>query len=446
MHARHALPPGSRLPGALQFVRWVANTLPYLEELGRSYGDIFTMRWPVAGTTVIVTTPELTKRVFTADPDTLKAGEANKVAESAFGTYSMTTLDGAEHMRQRRLLLPSFHGERMQAYAETMREIAEASIDRWPLGVPFALYPQMQAITLDVILKTVFGVDEGARFDQLRRKIIAFLDSAMDLLLPLLGVFRLNVFELAPWLARSKLKRELDTLIYAEIARRRKAPRGGIDVLSMMLEARDDQGQAMTDVELRDELFTLLLAGHETTATSLAWTFERLLATPASLERLQEELATGRDEYLDAVVKETLRMRPIVPLVGRVVAKPFELGGYTIPVGVRVMPCIYLMHRRPDLYPEPQRFLPERWLGVKPDPYTWLPFGGGIRRCIGMAFAMFEMRVVLRSVLSRARLRPTGGRVHTATRGFTLVPSDGTQVVLVDRRRRAETAAALKTG
>jgi cytochrome P450 len=438
---RHDLPPGSRLPKALQFARLVANTLPYLEELGRSYGDMFTMRLPVAGTAVMVTTPELTKRVFTADPDTLKGGESNALSEPLVGKYSLFTLDGAEHVRQRRLLLPSFHGERMQTYARTIREITEASIDRWPLGVPFALQPQMQAITLDVMLKTVFGIGEGARFDELRGKAARFLDMVSDLLLVISGVSRLNVFELAPWLERSKLKRAFDALIYDEVARRRNGPSGGVDVLSMMLEARDDQGQPMTDVELRDELVTLLLAGHETAATALAWTFERLLATPASLERLQDELTAGRDEYLDAVVKETLRLRPIAAFVGRSVAKPFELGGYTIPVGARVVPCIHLIHQRADLYPEPQRFLPERWLGVKPDPYAWLPFGGGTRRCIGMAFAMFEMRVVLRSVLSRVRLRATSGRVRTVSRGFTFAPSDGTRVVLVERRRRVDTAA-----
>jgi cytochrome P450 len=443
MHAasRHALPPGSRLPSALQLARWVTGTLPYLEELGRRYGDMFTIRWPVTGTLVMVTTPELVKRVFAADTDTLKAGEANSIVESSTGKYSLLTLDGAEHLRQRRLLLPSFHGERMQAYAETMREITEATIDRWPVGVPFELHPHMQSITLDVILKTVFGVDEGARFAELQRTIVGLLNMTADPVTALSGVLRLDVFKLAPWLERSRLKRTLDALIYDEIARRRKRSRGGIDVLSMMLEARDDQGQGMTDVELRDELFTLLLAGHETTATSLAWTVERLLANPAALERLQDELASGREEYLDAVVKETLRMRPLIPFVGRMVAKPFELGGYTLPVGVRVMPCIYLVHRRAELYPEPERFLPDRWLGVKPDPYTWLPFGGGTRRCIGMAFAMFEMRVVLRSILARTRLRSAGAPARMVPRGLTFAPSDRTRVVVVDRRRRVETAA-----
>jgi cytochrome P450 len=355
---RHALPPGSRLPSALQLARSVTTPLPYLEQLGRRYGDMFTMRLPVAGTIVVVSNPDLVRRIFAADPDTLKAGANFMTFESMVGLHSLLTLDGAEHLRQRRLLLPSFHGERMQAYAQTMREITEASVDRWPLGVPFALHPQMQAITLDVILKTVFGVDEGAHFDEMRRKIIALVDGTSDPLLALFGVLRLNVFELAPWLARSKLKREVDTLIYAEIARRRKVALGGVDVLSMMLEARDDQGQAMTDVELRDELLTLLFAGHETTATSLAWTFERLLANPASLDRLQDELTIGREEYLDAVIKETLRKRPITPIIGRMVAKPFELGGYMIPVGVRVMPCISSCIAAVICIPSPSAFCP----------------------------------------------------------------------------------------
>jgi cytochrome P450 len=209
----------------------------------------------------------------------------------------------------------------------------------------------------------------------------------------------------------------------------------------MMLEARDDQGRAMTDVELRDELVTLLLAGHETTATSLAWTFDRLLAHPHVLARLRADLAAGREEYLDAVIRETLRVRPIVPLVGRHVRKPFQLGRWTIPPGSRIAPSIYLCGRRADGFPHPERFDPDRWLGVKPDPFTWFPFGGGIRRCIGMAFAMFEMRIVLSTVLSRADLRLAGGPATVVRRGITLAPSGGTRVV-VDRRSPRTSRAA----
>jgi cytochrome P450 family 135 len=231
-----------------------------------------------------------------------------------------------------------------------------------------------------------------------------------------------------PWLRLTRLKLEVDAAIYAIIAERRRRDADGTDVLSMMLAARDEAGAPMTDVELRDELVTLLLAGHETTATALAWTFDRLLTHPAALARLRDELAAGRDEYLDCVIRETLRVRPIVPLVGRHVARPFQLGDWMLPAGSRIAPSIYLLGHRADTYPEPHRFKPERWLGVKPDPYTWLPFGGGTRRCIGMAFAQFEMRVVLQTVIPRVQLSLVDGAAPVVRRGITLAPAGGTRV------------------
>jgi cytochrome P450 len=235
-----------------------------------------------------------------------------------------------------------------------------------------------------------------------------------------------------PWLPMTKLKRAIDESLYRMIAAKRRE-RGGTDVLAMMIEARDEQGDAMTDVEIRDELVTLLLAGHETTATSLAWAFERLLANPHTFAKLQRELAAGSDAYLDAVIRETLRVRPIVPLIGRHVAKPFQLGKWTIPPGNRIAPSIFLAGRNAEAYPAPETFNPERWIGVKPDPYTWLPFGGGIRRCIGMAFAQFEMRIVVQTVVSRARMRLADGPANVTRRGITLAPAGGTRVILDER-------------
>ncbi len=422
------------MPAPLQTARWIARPLPYLEECRRRFGDVFTLHWMGAGTVVMVCAPELVKKVFTADPDVLQAGEGNSLLEPMLGKHSLLLLDGAEHLRERRLLLPAFHGERMQTYADQMRAITEASLERWPVGEPFALHPFMQGITLDVILRTVFGIDDAARFDQLRARIVELLDTTSTPLAILPALLRLDLFRLAPWLKRSKLKHELDALIFDEIARRRQRASGGSDVLSMMIAARDEDGRAMTDVELRDELVTLLLAGHETTATSLAWAFERLLAMPETLAALRADLAAGRDDHVDAVIKETLRVRPILPIVARFVREPFELAGYTIPPGVRITPCIYLVHRRADLYPDPEAFRPERWLGVKPDPYTWLPFGGGLRRCLGMAFAMFEMRIVLQTVIPRVRLRLADGPARVVRRAITLAPSHGTRVVLDERR------------
>ena len=422
------LPPGPRLPAAAQTARWIARPLPYLDECARKFGDIFTVRWVGAGTMVMVASPELIKQVFTADADVLHAGEGNNLLEPMVGKHSLLTLDGAEHLRQRRLLLPSFHGERMQAYAGVMREVTEASLETWPIGKPFALHPLTQSITLEIILRTVFGMGD---MRPLRDKLVKLLNLSSNPLTIVPAFMRLDFFNVVPWAGISKLKHAIDAMIYEEIERRRKTPTGGNDVLSMMLQARDEQGNGMTDVELRDELITLLLAGHETTATALAWTFERLLAHPVTLERLRADLAAGKEDYLDAVIKESLRVRTILPIVARFVKRPFQLGDWTIPPGVRITPCIYLVHMRPDLYPEPEKFKPERWLGVKPDPYAWFPFGGGIRRCLGMAFALFEMKIVLATVIPRVRMRLANGRpARVVRRSITLAPSGGTRVML----------------
>ena len=275
----------------------------------------------------------------------------------------------------------------------------------------------------------MFGVGTSWLGDGLRRDLVALLEIAANPNFLFLGILQVDPFRI-PFLRMTKLKRSVDAALYRMIAERRRSPTNTNDVLAMMLEARDEQGQGMTDVEIRDELVTLLLAGHETTATTLAWIFDRLLAHPAALAKLRTELAAGREEYLDAAIRETLRVRPIIPLVGRHVAKPYQLGRWTIPPGHRIAQSIYLAGRNAAAYPEPDRFLPERWIGVKPDPTTWFPFGGGIRRCIGMAFALFEMRIVLQTVLPRAELRFADGAATVVRRGITLAPSGGTRVVL----------------
>jgi cytochrome P450 len=338
------------------------------------------------------------------------------------------------------LLLPAFHGERMQAFERVMREITESSFEQWPVGKPFSLHPLMQSITLDVILRTVFGLADSPARRELREQLVDILEISANPWWLFVGFARVDPFKL-PGLRVGKLKRAIDESLYRMIASRRRDAAGGSDVLAMMIEARDEQGRGMTDVEIRDELVTLLLAGHETTATSLAWTFERLLANPHTYDKLAAELATGSDVYLDAVIRETLRVRPIVPMIGRHVAKPFQLGEWTIPPGHRIAPSIYLSGRNAEAYPQPARFDPERWIGVKPDPYTWLPFGGGTRRCIGMAFAQFEMRVVLQTVVPRARMRLIGGAAKVTRRGITLAPAGGTRVVL-DERSASRPAAA----
>jgi cytochrome P450 family 135 len=405
---------------------WIVRPLHLLETCQARFGDVFSLRAPGVERFVIVADPALIRTILAADPDVLRAGVGNAtVLEPMLGKHSLLTLDGAEHLRQRRLLLPSFTGERMQGYAGAMRAITEAAIDAWPIGEPFAIHPWMQSITLDVILETVFGLSRTDRHAELRARLVELLAIAANPWLLFSAVAGFDPFA-HRWLRIARLKRAVDDALYAIIAERRRAPAGGTDVLSMMLAATDDAGRGMTDVELRDELVTLLLAGHETTATALAWAIDRLLAHPAELAKV----AGGGDAYLDCVIRETLRVRPIVPLIGRHVAKPYTLGRWELPVGTQLAPSIYLAARRPDAYPEPARFRPERWIGVKPDPTTWLPFGGGIRRCIGMAFAQLEMRVVLDAIVSRVRLSLAGGPARVVRRGITLAPAHGRRVVV----------------
>jgi cytochrome P450 family 135 len=351
------------------------------------------------------------------------------------GARSVLLLAGAEHLRHRRLMLPPFHGERMRAYEDVMRQAADRAIDSWPVGEPFTLLPWMQSLTLDVIMSAVFGVEEGPRAEELKRRVRAMVDPVGTRLGLLVMFLSSGRFGTQGGMERFQERRQaVDELIYDEIARRRAVPdlEQREDVLSMLLMARDEQGRALTDDELRDELVTLLVAGHETTATGLAWAFELLLRNPPVLERLRAALAGGDEAYLDAVVKETLRVRPVVPGIGRVVrGEPFEVGGYVIPPGIEINPSIAAIHRRADRYPKPKTFRPERFLGPDvPDTYTWIPFGGGTRRCLGASFATFEMRVVIRRVIERTSLAPLGRRPEKGVRkGVTIVPRRGVRAV-----------------
>jgi cytochrome P450 family 135 len=430
-----ALPPGPRLPKPIQTAGFIFQPARWLDWNRRRYGDVVTFRTLFDPCFVIVFEPELVKQVFRGKPGQLRAGEANEILEPVVGRRSVLLLDGAEHLRERKLLLPPFHGERMRAYEDVMREAADQAIDSWPVGEPFPLLKEMQSLTLDVILRTVFGVDEGPRFDELKRRIRVMLEPAASrfgFLLFTMSGGRFGVTESDRFESR---RAAVDELIYEEIARRREADdlEEREDVFSMLLLARDEDGNGMTDKELRDELVTLLVAGHETTATGLAWTFELLNHNSQVLERLRASVAAGDKHYLEAVVKEALRVRPVVAGVGRKVREqPFELGGYEIPVGVEINPSIAAIHRRGDRYPDPRAFRPERFLGDDaPDTYTWLPFGGGTRRCIGASFALFEMNVVVRRVIERTDLAAADPRPEKGVRrGITFVPKNGARVVM----------------
>jgi cytochrome P450 family 135 len=430
-----SFPPGPRLPRLAQAARVTLGPHSWMRRRRERYGDVFSSHFPFFGRVVYVANPELVKQVFTGDPTIFHAGEANAtVLGDALGEHSLLTLDEARHLSQRKLLLPPFHGQAVRRYAELMAEAAEREVERWPVGRPFALRPRMQAITLEVILRAVFGVREGERMDLFRERI------------PRLGELS-NVLDWVPFAGAGRFRRAIaavDELLYAEIAERRALGGEGDDVLTLLLAARHEDGSPMSDVELRDELMTLLTAGHETTATGLSWAFERLLRTPRVMERLLESL--DDEDYLDAVVKETLRVRPVVVDVARKLTRDVELGGWRIPAGTLVLPAIAAVHMRPDLYPSPDEFRPERFLDGGAESYAWIPFGGGVRRCIGASFAQVEMRVVLREVLRRVRLRADSPRPERGqVRHVTVVPARGCRVVVEDRLpvpEAAEPAAA----
>lgn len=424
-----SLPPGPRLPTAVQTAWFLADELGFLRRSAARFGPVFRTRIAWLGDLVIVSDPALVKQVFTGDAATLHAGEGNRILEPIVGPTSVLLLDEARHLRQRKLMLPPFHGERMRVYGDAIAAETAREIERWPEGEPFALHESMQTITLRVILRAVFGLDDPARMAQFEHLLRDMLEIGVTV--TTIPPLRRNLGRFSPW-ARFVRRRDLvDAALYDEIARRREDPdlAERPDVLSLLLQARDeDTGEPLTDAELRDELLTLLVAGHETTATALAWAFERILRTPQVHERLRADL--DDDAYFDAVVKETLRSRPVLDFAMRRLTRSYELGGFELPAGTTIGSSILLMHDRPDLYPEPAEFRPERFLDGRADTYAWIPFGGGIRRCLGAAFAGYEMRVVLRTILLRCELRAADPRPERRRRrAITFVPGRGARVV-----------------
>ncbi len=439
------LPPGPTSPPLLQAMRWVQWPLPFMDECALRFGETFTLRFPAAPPIVMFTHPDAIKTIFTGDEEDLRAGEANYRLEPILGRHSLLILDGKEHLHERRLLQPPFHGDRMLAYGTVMRDIAAAAVARWPTGRPFAIHPEMQGMTLDVILRTVFGLDEGPAKRDLRAGLMELLAIGSNPQL-LLAAQQAQGNGARPATRFFAARERVDRQLFAEIAARRKADVDGRpDILSLLVRATYEDGRPLEDQALRDELMTMLLAGHETTATALAWTVSHLLGDARVRTRLLDELRQAgpapldpqqvtKLEYLDAVCRETLRLTPIVPLVGRRLTRPMTIGGVDLPAGVVAAPCIYLAHRRPERWPEPERFRPERFLESKPTPYEFLPFGGGVRRCLGMAFALVEMKIVLAEVLSRIDLRTAPGfQVRVVRRSVTLAPSEGMPVVVEAR-------------
>ncbi len=429
MSAVAGLPNPVRMPVAMQALGWFARPVPFLLAQQREHGDVFTMRLPQEGPWVVLAHPDAVREVFTGDPDKLLAGEGNEILAPLLGPRSVLLLDGPEHLRERRLLLPPFHGERMQRYGELMREVAEREIATWPRETIFKLAPRMQAVTLEIILRAVFGLQDGPRLDGLRTGLRELLElvSAPAAFATVVAIGPQRAVRLPTF---RRVLAPVERLIHDEIRARRGASdlAERDDILSLLLQATTEDGEPMGDAELRDELVTLLVAGHETTATALSWAVERLLRTPGAMERLRD----GADpDYLEAVCHETLRLRPVLPLVLRRLTEPMTIAGHDLPAGVKVAPCITLVHRRADLYADPHVFRPERFFGVKPGTYTWIPFGGGVRRCLGAAFALFEMQAVLAAIAARTRLRPADpAPERTMRRAITFAPDRGAEVVL----------------
>jgi cytochrome P450 len=426
-----ALPPGPPTPAPLNLVRFARRPLELLERWHGRYGDAFTVKMSGFGVGVYVADPEAIRELFTGDQSDLRAGEANSFMEPVLGPHSVLVLDGAEHIRQRKLLLPPFQGSRVTAFREVIRDVAEREVARWHPGSELVLRERMRALTFEVICRAVFGVTEPERVESLRAKLGAVIDSSP--LYMLSAALRRDLGPGSPGRRFQQRLRVADAALYEEIERRRGEPdlESRPDVLSLLLRARDEDGRGMSNRELRDELFTMLGAGHETTATGLAFAFELLLHNPRVLVRLREELAGGEDAYLDAVVKETLRLRPVIDAAERTLTVPRTVAGWELPAGVKVYPGILLVHHRADLYPRPHEFRPERFTEEGADSYSWIPFGGGIRRCIGAALATAEMAEVLRVAVPRVELRPLRSEPDPVVlRGITLAPRHGVRVTV----------------
>lgn len=432
------LPPGPKVPVALQTVAMMTRQRPFLERSRRRYGTMFAIRVPGLGNTVIVSDPALIKETFRAAPDVLHAGTGSPL-RALLGESSLLGIDEGQHMEQRKLLLPPFKGQRMKRYESLIAEIAAAEIDRWPERVEFAVASSMQRITLRAILRAVFGA-EGARLHALEEILPQWTLLGSKLVLS--PWLRRNLGPRSPWARFFALRAEMDTILDELIAAAKADPRlpERPDVLALMVQARHEDGTPMSNVEIADELLTMLVAGHETTANSLAWAVERLRRHPDILARLADEVDAGGKALREASIREVQRTRPVIAFAGRLARKPFELGGYRLPVGTRLLLAACLTHYDPDLFPNPDRFDPDRFLDLVPDTYAWIPFGGGVRRCIGATFAHMEMDVVLRVMLERVSLLPTTEPGEPwAFRGIVWAAGAGGRVA-VRRREPAVTA------
>jgi cytochrome P450 family 135 len=432
------LPPGPAEAPVVQTLRWLLRPISFMESCRRRFGDAFSIRFLGFQTpTVMLSDPDAIRALYTQPGHRLPPGRAVTL-RPIMGGRSLLLLEGSEHLARRRLMLPPFHGERMRAYEATVREVVAREVEGWPEGRPFALHPRMQAVTLEVILRAVFGMTDPVRRARLAGSLVRLLADTASARLQFGTMLARRLGGPDPLARLQALRAEIDVLLAEEISVRRAEP--GEDILSLLIAARFEDGEPMGDAEIRDQLMTLLLAGHETTATGLAWTFDLLLRHPRVLQRLVAEVDAGEEPYLKAVVAESLRLRPVVPFAGRRLGSELRVDGYVLPAGTDVTPAIWLTHTRADRYPEPFAFRPERFLQSAPATYAWVPFGGGVRRCLGAAFAEMEMRVALAEIVRRRTLTPaSSGAERVARRNVTFSPRTGTRVVVA--ARDAEPAA-----
>jgi cytochrome P450 len=433
---RASLPPGPSYPSLIQGIGFWKRPLAYLERLRGRYGKRFTIRLPFSPPFVFLTEPDQVKQIYTAAPDVLHPGEGARVLEPVVGANSVILLDGDAHMSQRKLMLPAFHGERMERLTDLVAEVTEREVDDWGREPSVELHPRMQRLTLEIILRAVFGLDPGERLDAVRGRLselLSFGDNPLTLFGPPGERMEEFLNKRGPLAGFVDLRLDVDRLLVELIEERRADAGGRDDVLSMLLDARHEDGSPMSNQELRDELMTLLVAGHETTATTLAWAFERLVREPEVLARLTDEVESDNgDEYLTATIQETLRRRPVLPNTApRLVMKPIEVGGWNYEPGVCLVANAYLLHHDADIYPDPYAFRPERFIEEGPGTYTWIPFGGGRRRCLGASFALLEMKIVIASVLRAYSVAPVGEGAEVARRrNITIRPARGSRVAI----------------
>ncbi|HEY9629444.1 MAG TPA: cytochrome P450 [Coleofasciculaceae cyanobacterium] len=445
----------SQLPNCItsphwwQLMTWIADPLGFQDKYSRMYGDIFTMRLNKVGGYVVISNPQAIQDIFSQDSK-FEMGRGNYLAEPLVGRNSLMLLDGDRHRRERKLLMPPFHGERLQTYAEQICQITEQVASQWQVGQSFVARTAMQKISLEVILQIVFGLSEGERYEQLKPLLtswINLLDSPLRSSMLFMKVLQQDWGKWTPWGQMKQQQRQVHQLLQAEIEERRtQESEARTDVLSLMMAARDEQGQAMTDDELRDELLTILFAGHETTATTLAWAFYQIHQRPEVREKLLAELdSLGENpppmeisqlSYLSAICQETLRMYPVLPVIfPRIAKSPVKIAGQMFDAGTTFMVTIYLVHYREDLYPKAQHFEPERFLKRQYSAAEYFPFGGGSRRCLGYALALLEMKLVLATVLSQYQLALAEDKpVKLQRRGFTLAPKGDVPMIMTGKR------------